>query len=95
MLTSKQRAVLKGIASKEDTIMQIGKSGISEATIKQVKDAINKRELIKIKVLETTPQGIGEVAEIISNETQSEVVQIIGTKVVLYKKNKKKTVIEI
>lgn len=95
MLTSKQRAVLKGIASKEDTIIQVGKGGISDALIKQATDALNKRELIKIKVLDTTPQAINEIAGIIKERTDSQIVHIIGAKIVLYKKNKKKPVIEI
>lgn len=95
MLTSKQRAVLKSLASKEDTIMQVGKGGISDSLIKLADDAIKKRELIKIKVLETTPQDIEEVATVIAEKTNSEIVQIIGAKIVLYRKNKKKPIIKL
>lgn len=95
MLTSKQRATLKGLASKEDTILQVGKGGINDALVKQVSDAVNKRELIKIRALETTPQSIEEIARVLEERTGSELVHIIGTKIVLYKKNKKKPVIQI
>ncbi len=94
MLTSKDRAKLRGIASKEDTILQIGKSGIGETVIQQAADALLKRELIKGRVLENAMLTSREAAEQLAEATASEVVQVIGTKFVLYKKNPKNPVIE-
>ena len=60
-MTSKQRAYLKSLASNISAIFQIGKSGISENTIKQIDDALEARELIKITVLETAPEDIKSI----------------------------------
>ena len=95
MLTSKDRAKLRGIASKEDTILQIGKGGIGDALIKQVSDALIKREIVKMRVLENAMLSPREAAEQLAAETGAEVVQVIGTKLVLYKKNPKDPVIKL
>ncbi len=89
MLTSKDRASLRKIANSLDTILQVGKGGISEQVIKQADDALEAREMIKGKVLENAPAFAREVADEIAAATNSEVVQVIGTKFVLYRKNKK------
>lgn len=93
MLNTKQRARLKAIASTENTILQIGKNGINDNLIIQVQDALAARELIKISVLDNCFQSAKELAHPIADFTQSEVVQVIGNKIVLYKPNKKKPVI--
>ena len=89
MLTSKQRAYLKSLSSKMETILIVGKDGVSKEKIKQAEDALVKRELIKGKILETTEESVKDVANIIAEGTNSEVVQVIGNKFVLYKKNEK------
>lgn len=89
MLTSKQRARLRAYANKMDTILQIGKDGIAETLIRQVDDALTAREMIKIRVLETAPLNAREAAEELAAETESDVVQVIGTRVVLYRRGKK------
>ena len=89
MLTSKQRAYLKSLASKMETILIVGKDGVSKETIKQAEDALKKRELIKGKILETTEESVRNVANIIAEGTKSGVVQVIGNKFILYKKNEK------
>lgn len=94
MLTSKQRAYLRGIASTYDTILQVGKGGISDNLIKQVNDALRVRELIKLKTLDNCEYTSREVAELLSKATDSEVVQVIGSKLVLFKRNPKEPVIE-
>ncbi len=86
-MNSKQRAKLKGIASTEDTILHIGKNDIGEELIKQAADALKARELIKFKVLETSGLSAAEAANKIAEATKSEVVQVIGRKGVLYKRN--------
>lgn len=90
MLTSKQRAYLRSLAVNEDTILMVGKSGMSPEVIKQADDALEKRELIKGRVLvETPPLSPREAAEDIARQTGSDVVQVIGSKFVLYRKKKK------
>ena len=90
MLTSKQRAYLRSLAVNEDTILMVGKSGMSPEVIKQADDALEKRELIKGLVLvETSPLSPREAAEDIARQTGSDVVQVIGSKFVLYRKKKK------
>ena len=96
MLTSKQRAFLRSMAVKLDTILMAGKSGISPELIKQADDALTKRELIKGKVLtETSPLSPREAAEEIAEKTGSEVVQVIGSKFCLYRRNSKEPKIEL
>lgn len=93
MLTSKQRAYLRGLANGIDTILYVGKGEINENIITQASDAIKARELIKGKVLENSAYSSREAAEIIADKTKSEVVQVIGSKFVLYKKNADKPII--
>ncbi len=89
MLTSKQRAFLRSLANDIDTILMVGKSGIGSDVIKQAGDALTAREIIKAKVLETAPLSPKEAAEQVAEQTQSEVVQVIGSKFVLYRRNTK------
>ena len=89
MLTSKQRAYLRSLANSAETILQVGKEGISENLIKQVDDALTARELIKGKVLETAPGFAGEIAAQLAEATGSEVVQVIGMRFVLSRRNLK------
>lgn len=95
MLTSKQRAKLRGIASTTDTIFQIGKGGIPETLVQQVEDAIKVREIVKIKVLDNSSYNAKQAAEELAEKTNSEVVQVIGSKLVLYRKNIKEPVIKL
>ncbi len=95
MLTSKQRAFLRSLAMNIDTILIIGKGGMSEQIIKQADDALKARELIKGKVLETAESGSREYAEQIALETNSEVVQVIGSKFVLFRRNPDEPKIEL
>lgn len=88
-LTSKQRAQLRGLAMTEDTIIQIGKGGISENTLTQVNDALKARELIKGRVLENSLLTAREAADALAEACDAETVQTIGSKFVLYKKNAK------
>ena len=95
MLTSKQRAFLRSLAMNEDTILMIGKGGMSEQIIKQADDALKARELIKGKVLETADLTPREAAERIALETNSDVVQVIGAKFVLYRRNPEEPKIQL
>lgn len=95
IMTSKQRAYLRGLAQKIEPIFQIGKTGITENQIETLKDALEARELIKITFLDTIPDDKNAIAEEIANKTDSEIVQIIGKKLTLYKKSIKKPKIEL
>lgn len=87
MLTSKQRAYLRGLAKPIETILMIGKGEITDNIVKQADDALKARELIKGKVLENSGYSSREAAELIAEKCGAEVVQVIGSKFVLYKKN--------
>ncbi len=95
MLTSKQRAALRGIAAAEDTIFQIGKGGISDTLISEVSEALRKRELIKLRVLDNSGYTAREAADEIAGKTDSDVVQVIGSRFVLFRRNPKEPVINI
>lgn len=84
-LTSKQRAQLRSMANDLDTIVHIGKDGITDNVAKQANDALEARELIKGRVLENSPLSPREGAEELARATRSQVVQVIGTKFVLYR----------
>ncbi len=94
MLTSKQRAVLRGIASTYETILQIGKGGISDTLVQQVQDALRKRELIKLHVLDNCPLDAREAASQLADATGAEVVQVIGSRFVLFLRNPKEPVVK-
>ena len=89
-MTSKQRAHLKRLASVIDPILQIGKSSLTPEYIEAVREAFNTRELIKINVLKNCLDDPREMAQIIADRTASQVVQVIGRKIVLYKPDKDK-----
>lgn len=89
-LTSKQRAQLRGLANGIDTIIHIGKDGVGENLIIQANDALEARKLIKGKVLENSLMTAREGAEELAKATRSEVVQVIGTKFVLYRQSHNK-----
>ena len=95
MITGKQRAYLRGLANNMDPIFQIGKNGIEDAFLDQLRDALEARELIKIKVLENSGFSAREASDEICNAIGCEGIQAIGSKIVLYKKSKKKPKIEL
>ena len=94
-MTSKQRAYLKSLAMTMDPVIHVGKSGVTPELIPSVEEAIEKRELIKLAVLKNCMEDPREIANIIAERTHSQVVQVIGKKIVLYRKNKKKPKIEL
>lgn len=93
-MTSKERAKLKGIANQLPTTIQIGKNGVTDEVIAQVKEAIVANELIKARVLETAGLTPKETAAALAEAVEAEVVQVIGARIVLYKENPEKKVIE-
>ena len=84
-MTSKQRAQLKSLAMTMDAIFQIGKATVSDELIKAIDEALEARELIKVSVLKNCNDDPAELAQIVSEKTGSETVQIIGRKIVLYR----------
>ena len=95
MLNSKQRAYLRGLANTIDTIVMVGKGGMNGQIIKQADDALTARELIKGKVLESAGQTPRAAAQEIAQAVNADVVQVIGSKFVLYRKNRKEPKIEL
>ena len=87
-LNTKQRAYLRSLATHLDTIMQIGKGGIGDAMIKTVSDALEARELIKMKVLENSGEATRDVAEELALAVNATLVTVIGNKLVLYRQAK-------
>jgi RNA-binding protein len=95
MLTSKQRAVLRSHANSMETILQVGKSGVGDTLIKQVDDALTARELIKLRVLENSMLTAREAAGQLAEAVNADVVQVIGTRFVLFRRNPKKPLYEL
>jgi RNA-binding protein len=95
MLTSKQRAYLRSLATDLDTIFQIGKGGISEETCLQIANALEARELIKARVLDNSGYSAKEAASEIAEAIGCDVVACVGSKFVLYKESVKKKRIEL
>lgn len=89
MITSKQRSYLRGLANTIEPIFQVGKNGIEGTFLKQVEDALKKREIIKLKVLNNSGITAREASDIICEEIKCEGVQAIGNILVLYKRAKK------
>ena len=84
-MTSKQRSYLKGLAMTMDPIFQIGKSSVTPEITSAIAEALEARELIKITVLKNCLDDGRSIAEVLAERTHSEVVQVIGKKIVLYK----------
>ena len=95
MLNSRQRAQLRAMANDMETILQVGKGGINENTVKQVRDALEARELIKLRVLETSPTNSRESADQLAEAVECDVVQVIGTRFILYKESKNNKTIKL
>ena len=87
MLNSRQRAQLRGLANSLETIFQVGNGGLNEQLFKQVDEALEARELIKMRVLETSPVTVREAADEIADKTGADVVQVIGSRFILYKQS--------
>ncbi|MEG0777408.1 MAG: YhbY family RNA-binding protein [Oscillospiraceae bacterium] len=95
MLTSKQRAYLRGLAAKEDTIIHIGKGDITDNIVTQTKDALRARELVKGKALENSTLSAREACDSLCEICGADGVQVIGSKFVIYKRNEQKPIIEL
>lgn len=87
MLTSKQRAGLRAMAAKLETIFQVGKGGVTDNMCEQISNALEARELIKLRVLENSEYSSKEAAAEIAERVNADVVQVIGTRFVLYRES--------
>lgn len=94
-ITSKQRAQLRALAMQEDTIIHIGKGGVTDTVITSVNEALRARELVKGRVLENSMLTAREACDALSEACGAEQVQVIGTRFVLYKRNNKAPKIEL
>ncbi len=95
MITPKQRAELKAIANSIEPVFQIGKGGVNDAQVAQIDDYLRVHELVKIKVLDNSLLTAKEAAIDIAERISAEVVQCIGSKAILYKRNEKEPVIKL
>ena len=95
MLTSKQRAYLRGLGNACPAIMQIGKGGISENLIKTVSDALEARELVKLTVLENSGEEPRDVLNALCEALGADGVSAVGRKIVLYRESKERKTIEL
>ena len=95
MLNGKRRAFLRKMANELDPVFQVGKGGISEEMCLQISNCLEARELIKLRILETSGYTAREAAEEIAAATESEVVAVIGSRFVLYRESTTKKVIEL
>lgn len=94
-MTSKQRAYLKGLAMNIEPVLQVGKASLTPELVEAVSEAFNTRELIKLSVLKNCTDDPNELARMIAERTRSQVVQVIGKKIVLYKESKEHKKIEL
>lgn len=94
MITSKQRAFLKGMANSLDPVFQVGKGGVNDSQVAQIDDYLRVHELVKIKVLDNSLYSAKEASIEIAEKINAVVVQVIGSKAILYKANPKEPVIK-
>jgi RNA-binding protein len=95
MITSKQRSYLRSLSNSLDPIFQIGKSGLEETFFRQIDEALEARELLKIKVLNNSGLNAREASDTLCSKLKCEGVQAIGSKLVIYRRSEKKPVIEL
>lgn len=95
MITTKQRAALRGYANTLETILQVGKGGVTPTILKQLNDALTARELVKGKVLENAPCTAREAAQALAEAAECDIVQVIGSRFVLYRANPKKPIYQV
>lgn len=95
MLNSRQRAQLRGMANGFETIFQVGKGGINDQLIKQVDEALEARELIKLRTLENSPESSRTAADQIAERVNADVVQVIGSRFILYRESRDNKIIKL
>ncbi|MCR5304201.1 MAG: YhbY family RNA-binding protein [Lachnospiraceae bacterium] len=94
-LTGKQRAYLFGLSQTENALFEIGKNGVTPEVVSSIREALDKRELVKVNVLKNCPEEVKDVASTVSARTRSSLVRVIGRRFVLYRRNGKEPVIKL
>lgn len=94
-LTGKQKSFLRSLGMKEEPVVQIGKEGVSPTVVKAAREAILKRELIKVKVLQNAPVEPAEGLEMLAERADADLVQVIGRNGLLFKRNFEKPKLEL
>lgn len=94
-VNGKQRAYLRSLATNLDVILTVGKGGMSDTIIKQADDALTAREILKGRVLETSPTDVAAIASEIAERTNSLLVHVMGSTFVLYRRNEENPVITL
>lgn len=92
MITTKQRAFLRGLGNALEPVMQIGKDGLSENSLEAINGLLEARELVKLKVLNNSPANPKEMMQLICDKTGADPVQVIGNKLIVYRKSSKKDI---
>lgn len=95
MLTGKQRSFLKGLANTRNPLLQVGKEGINDGLLEQLNKLLEDHELVKIKVLQNSPVEVDEIVDKIIESTDSEFVQMIGSKLTIYRESRENKQIEL
>ncbi|MGI5948834.1 ribosome assembly RNA-binding protein YhbY [Peptoniphilus sp.] len=95
MLTGKQRSFLKGLANTRNPLIQVGKDGVNEGFLTQLDKLLEDHELVKIKVLQNSPVDVEEIVDEIMEKTNAEFVQMIGSKLTIYRESKENKQIEL
>lgn len=95
MISSKQRSLLRALANRLQPIFQIGKGGLTEPLLEAISEALDARELIKIRVLKNVDEDTRPVAEAIATATGATVVQVIGHNAILYRQNSEEPIIKL
>lgn len=88
MLTGKQKRYLRSLAHHLQPIFQVGKGGTNEHLIRHIEEAIEKRELLKLSVLNNCAEDAKDIAEEVAKASKTELVQVIGSTIILYKESK-------
>lgn len=95
MLSGKEKRYLRSLANTMEPIVQVGKAGVNESVLYSLNEALEARELVKVKVLKNCLDEVDEVAEALAEQSKAELVQVIGRNVLLYRRHPKKPVIEL
>ena len=95
MLTGKEKRFLRSLANTMEPIVQVGKGSVNESVLFSLNEALEARELVKVRVLKNCLEEVGDVAQALAEQSKAELVQVIGRNVLLYRSHPKKPVIEL
>lgn len=95
MLTGKEKRFLRSLANTMEPIVQVGKGSVNESVLFSLNEALEARELVKVRVLKNCLEEVGDVAQTLAEQSKAELVQVIGRNVLLYRRHPKKPVIEL